>query len=337
MNGIADTGFLALARFTSRSLYERRCNWDSEAGAYVANCRSQGGNDSQTVGLPCGPEGFSPDGSPCRSKLTAPRIWEFNAGAEREILPGIALGTVFVYRKFTRQWEDVETNANWNEGGTDLKREAPSRPAAPSSSSTCRPRSRPTAATAPSRRRCASAKAASRPTPATPGPTTRARATPASPASSSTTRETPSTTTAPSRATSATTCACRRPGSSSPGSPAAWSTSSRAARPTTASSSIPSTAATRACKPSGATTRTGTSTPTTTPPCACPTSAASICRLAAQLEPLIKKRVRVSVEAINLLALRTPLAVIQQDGPFWGQTQSRQPPTQLRFGAQFRF
>jgi hypothetical protein len=125
VGGIADTGFLALARFTSRSLYSRRCGWDTQAQAYVASCRSEGGNDSTTVGLPCGPEGFSPDGSPCRSKLSPPRTWEYTAGAEREILPGIGLGGVFVYRKFDRQWEDVETNANWNEGGTGLRREAP--------------------------------------------------------------------------------------------------------------------------------------------------------------------------------------------------------------------
>jgi hypothetical protein len=125
LGGSADTGFLALARFTSRQLYSRRCGWDAQAAAYVSNCRSEGGNDSATVGLPCGPTGVGPDGNPCTSKLTAPRVWESSAGAEREILPGIALGTVFLYRKFVDQWEDVETNANWNEGGTGLRREAP--------------------------------------------------------------------------------------------------------------------------------------------------------------------------------------------------------------------
>jgi hypothetical protein len=125
LGGAADTGFLALARFTSRSLYSRQCNWDPMAMAYVQSCRSQGGNDSTTVGLPCGPEGVSADGSPCRTKLIAPRTWEGTAGAEREIITGIGVGAVFVYRKFVHQWEDVETNANWNEGGTGLRREAP--------------------------------------------------------------------------------------------------------------------------------------------------------------------------------------------------------------------
>ena len=52
------------------------CSWDPEAMAYVRDCRSSGGNDSTTVGLPCGPTGIAPDGTPCREKLKTPRVWE---------------------------------------------------------------------------------------------------------------------------------------------------------------------------------------------------------------------------------------------------------------------
>jgi hypothetical protein len=123
-NGYADTGFLALARFTARGLYEKQCFWDADAKAYVGNCRAQGGNTGVTVGLPCGPDGTNPDGTSCRTPLRAPRVWEYTIGGEREVVTGIGLGVDVIYRRFINQWEDAETNANWNRGGTDLLRGA---------------------------------------------------------------------------------------------------------------------------------------------------------------------------------------------------------------------
>lgn len=119
-----DTGFLALAGFTSKALYERTCFWDPETKTYTRNCRSEGGNEGTTVGLPCGPDAVKPDGTPCTSKLTAARVWEGNLGAEREIVDGVSLGVDLMYRRFVRQWEDVETNAFWNQGGSGLDRRA---------------------------------------------------------------------------------------------------------------------------------------------------------------------------------------------------------------------
>ncbi len=124
INSRVDTGFLALAGFLSRTLYERRCQWDPDVKDYVRNCTSQGGDSGTTVGMPCGPGGTRPDGSPCQSKLSPARLWEVVLGAEREILTGVSLGVNFIYRKFVHQFEDVETNAYWNQGGTDLRREA---------------------------------------------------------------------------------------------------------------------------------------------------------------------------------------------------------------------
>jgi hypothetical protein len=124
-DGIVDTGFLALASFTSRSLYSQRCDWDPTAQAYSGDCRSSGGSDSVTIGLPCGPTGIRPDGTSCRGKLNPPRVWEATLGGEREIATGLVAGARFIYRRFDHQWEDAETNGNWNQGGTDLLRDGP--------------------------------------------------------------------------------------------------------------------------------------------------------------------------------------------------------------------
>jgi hypothetical protein len=123
-NQYVDMGFLALASFTGRRLYTKQCQWDPDAQAYVRSCRSQGGDSGSTVGKPCGPDGLNPDGTTCLTKLRPPRVWEATAGIEREIVTGISLGADYVYRRFVHQWEDAETNALWNEGGTGLRREA---------------------------------------------------------------------------------------------------------------------------------------------------------------------------------------------------------------------
>jgi hypothetical protein len=123
VNSYVDTGFLALARFTSRSLFQRDCLWDPDAQAYVRQCRQSGGDSGTTIGKPCGPDGVNPDGSSCVTALRAPRVWEVTTGVEREIVTGISLGADYVYRRFDHQWEDSETNAIWNAGGTGLRRD----------------------------------------------------------------------------------------------------------------------------------------------------------------------------------------------------------------------
>ena len=42
--------------------------------------------------------------------LKVPRTWEYTAGAEREVVQGIALGADFVYRRFDNPFEEIETN-----------------------------------------------------------------------------------------------------------------------------------------------------------------------------------------------------------------------------------
>ncbi|MDX2023306.1 MAG: carboxypeptidase regulatory-like domain-containing protein [Deltaproteobacteria bacterium] len=122
-NSYVDTGFLALARFTSRQLTQKTCFYDMDIGGFVGNCRISGGFESTTVGLPCGPDGTNPDGTSCRTKLNAPRTHEITMGAEREVVTGIVAKADFVYRKYNHQWEDLETNAIWNQGGTAVRRD----------------------------------------------------------------------------------------------------------------------------------------------------------------------------------------------------------------------
>ena len=56
----------------------------------------------------------------------------------------------------------------------------------------------------------------------------------------------------------------------------------------------------------------------------------------ATLEPLIKQRIELWVDALNLLALRTTTSVFEQDGRFFGVPTSRLPPLRLRVGLRYR-
>ena len=96
------------------------CLWDAEAGAYSRDCAFAGGASGRTVGLPCGPTGRNPDGTSCVQALSVPRTWEYTLGAEREVLPGLNLATDVIYRRFTRPYEQVETNRIWNHAGSAL-------------------------------------------------------------------------------------------------------------------------------------------------------------------------------------------------------------------------
>ena len=122
-NSYVDTGFLALARFTSRQLTERFCFYNDDIRGFVDNCRLSGGQESTTVGLPCGPDGVNPDGSSCKTNLRTPRTHEFTLGAEREVITGLVAKVDFVYRRFSHQWEDAETNAIWNKSGTAVRQD----------------------------------------------------------------------------------------------------------------------------------------------------------------------------------------------------------------------
>jgi len=118
---LVDTGFLALARFSGRRIFSQTCFWDESVQGYVGNCRVSGGDDATTIGLPCGPTGIRADGTSCSTKLNPPRTHEFVLNGEREVATGWVLGLTGIYRRMDHQWDDLETNAIWNQGGTAIR------------------------------------------------------------------------------------------------------------------------------------------------------------------------------------------------------------------------
>jgi len=98
----------------------QRCVYNPANGQFDATCTFAGGPSRNTVGRPCGPTGLDENGNSCQQSLKIPRTWEGTVGVSREVAPGTALGLDFVYRKFTNQFEDYETNRIWNASGTAL-------------------------------------------------------------------------------------------------------------------------------------------------------------------------------------------------------------------------
>jgi hypothetical protein len=115
-----DADVSTVAGHTLGSMVSQRCKWNDATQAYDKECAYSGGASSSTIGLDCGPTGIDGQGRECHNKLTFPKTWEYTAGAEREVIPGLALGASFVYRQFTNQFETSETNRLWNDAGTAL-------------------------------------------------------------------------------------------------------------------------------------------------------------------------------------------------------------------------
>jgi hypothetical protein len=120
VNTYLDVAGADLARFTTGSQVSQTCSWDAATGSYQRDCFVAGGASGRTVGLPCGPTGRNPDGTSCIQPLTLPRTWEYTVGAEREVIPGVNLATDAIYRVFTRPYEQTETNRVWNRSGSAL-------------------------------------------------------------------------------------------------------------------------------------------------------------------------------------------------------------------------
>ncbi len=116
----ADLEIETIARHTVGSRVTQACDWNPTTEAFDRNCIFDGGVSRNTIGLPCGPTGYDLQGRPCREKLRIPRTRELVLGAEREIVPGIALALDGIYRKYAQQYDVRETNLVWNGGGTLL-------------------------------------------------------------------------------------------------------------------------------------------------------------------------------------------------------------------------
>jgi hypothetical protein len=115
-----DVDVSAIAGHTLGSQVSQRCQWNDATQGYDTNCAYAGGASSTTIASPCGPSGLDIQGKSCKGKLTIPKTWEYTAGAEREVVEGLAVGATFVYRQFYNQFETTETNRLWNAAGTGL-------------------------------------------------------------------------------------------------------------------------------------------------------------------------------------------------------------------------
>ena len=116
-----DAELHGIASHTGGDQVSRRCKWNPATQAHDLECEYSGGRGSNTVGLPCGPDGLDEEGRGCIQKLRLPRVWEYVLGAQREVTEGTALGVDAIYRKYTHQLERFETNRIWNASGTRLE------------------------------------------------------------------------------------------------------------------------------------------------------------------------------------------------------------------------
>jgi hypothetical protein len=126
VNQYVDADLNAIANHTLGSQVQRRCRWNADRAAegdaaYDRDCEFSGGAASATVGLACGPTGIDAYGRPCRNKLVLPKTWEYTVGGEREVTEGVSMGMDAIYRKYSNQFEKIETNRVWNAGATRLE------------------------------------------------------------------------------------------------------------------------------------------------------------------------------------------------------------------------
>jgi hypothetical protein len=110
----------SVARHTLGSQAAQRCLWNPATSQYDKDCVWSGGRTGNTIGLPCGPNGFDEQGRSCQQSLDVPRTLEVTFGGEREVVSGIGMSLDFVHRQFSRQYEVNETNRIWNNAGSRL-------------------------------------------------------------------------------------------------------------------------------------------------------------------------------------------------------------------------
>jgi hypothetical protein len=115
-----DADAVRISRYALGDQVSRECRWNEETQRYDLACEYRGGASKSTFGLPCGPQGVTPDGRNCRTELNLPKMWEYTLGFEREVLTGLSLSSDLIYRRFTRPYEVMETNRIWNEAGSAL-------------------------------------------------------------------------------------------------------------------------------------------------------------------------------------------------------------------------
>jgi hypothetical protein len=115
-----DADAVRISRYALGDQVSRECRWSEETQSYSVGCEYRGGASKSTFGLPCGPQGITPDGKDCRQQLKLPRMWEYTLGFEREVVTGLSLSSDLIYRDFTNPYEVSETNRIWNDAGSGL-------------------------------------------------------------------------------------------------------------------------------------------------------------------------------------------------------------------------
>ena len=146
-NHYVDTYSVPIARQALGEGVSQECRWNAGTQKFDTDCRYTGGARGRTVGLPCGPTGLWPDGTPCAEKVKMPRTIEYTAGIEREVLAGLGVGADLVYRNFVNQYERAETNRIWSGAGTALAFGGSYRSGRPETIDDLRPRALPAAST----------------------------------------------------------------------------------------------------------------------------------------------------------------------------------------------
>ena len=106
----ADLEVESVGRHTLSARVSQNCEWNPLSEDFDRNCIYDGGASRNTIGLPCGPTGYDLQGRPCREQLRIPRTRELVLGAEREVVPGVALALDGIYRKYAQQYDVRETN-----------------------------------------------------------------------------------------------------------------------------------------------------------------------------------------------------------------------------------
>jgi hypothetical protein len=119
-NQYVDLDVGAVSRHTVDTPAQLRCRVNQMTGAFDQECEYTGGASNATFGLPCGPTGFDAQGQRCQEKLRVPRTVEYTTGAEREVVSGLALALDLFYRTFRNQYEVRETNRIWSNTGAAL-------------------------------------------------------------------------------------------------------------------------------------------------------------------------------------------------------------------------
>ncbi|HMJ54108.1 MAG TPA: carboxypeptidase-like regulatory domain-containing protein [Polyangiaceae bacterium] len=97
----ADLDLTLVGRHTLGTQVSQRCGWNPTTQQFDRDCVFSGGATNTVT-----------------QDLKVPRTWEAQLGGARQVAPGVSVSLDGIYRLFTNQFEDFETNRIWNASGT---------------------------------------------------------------------------------------------------------------------------------------------------------------------------------------------------------------------------